>query len=248
MNYELSVNLGNRMTTVFLQNGFYNLGVSGAHMHKHSYTELHVVLNGSVSFYINGRVCEVKSGSVIAIPAGYVHECVSHKGDVLHTAFQISEPVFDVKICSVPPEMLKLLFQEIVVLKDSDDYTSISMLLSFLCVELYPEAKIAAREVENSSFIIGEFFSNNYSADITLSSLAKELHLSEKQTERLVVKCMGCNFKKALTAVRMSTAEQLIKEGKLTLAEIAEYVGYRSYSGFWKAYSRYKSRNTNRVP
>lgn len=240
MNYELSVNLGNRTTTAFLQQGFYSCKVSTAHMHKHSYTELHIVLNGSINFYINGRVHKVKSSNVIAIPAGYVHECISHDSDVLHTAFQISEPVSDITVRPIPPEIAKLLFQKISSFSN-DDYTCISMLMSLICTDLYPKAKISAREVENGSFIIGEFFSNNYSADITLKSLAKELHLSEKQTERLVVKCMGCNFKKALTTVRMNTAEQLIAEGKLPLSEIAEYVGYRSYSGFWKAYQKYKS-------
>ena len=240
MNYELNVNIGNRATVVFLQKGFYRSGFPTAHMHKHSYTELHAVLGGTVGFYIDGTEYQLDSGSVIAIPAGSVHEITSRSEHVLHTAFQVQVPVGEVKICSVSPKVLELLFEEIAVCVNSEDYTNISALLSLICVNIYPQ-KISAHRVKNYSFIISEFLSNNYSADITLSSLAQELHLSEKQTERLVVKSMGCSFKKALTTVRINTAEHLIKEGKLSLSEVAEYVGYRSYSGFWKAYQKHKS-------
>ena len=48
------------------------------------------------------------------------------------------------------------------------------------------------------------------------------------------------NFSEELTARRMLAADHLIKDGRLSLAEVAETVGYQTYSGFWKAYKKFK--------
>jgi len=43
-------------------------------------------------------------------------------------------------------------------------------------------------------------------------------------------------FKKMLIHTRMTTARHMENTTDLPLSKIAEYVGYSSYSGFWKAY------------
>ena len=48
----------------------------------------------------------------------------------------------------------------------------------------------------------------------------------------------GRSFRDELTATRMAVADQLIAEGELSLSEIAAYVGYHSYAGFYKAIKR----------
>ena len=71
-----------------------------------------------------------------------------------------------------------------------------------------------------------------------LSDLAAELFLSEKQCGRVLRAVTGRNFRQELTRYRMDAALELQKQGELSLAEIAERVGYRSYSGFWKAFHK----------
>ena len=45
-----------------------------------------------------------------------------------------------------------------------------------------------------------------------------------------------CTFREEMTHRRMEAARQLMKDQSLSLTEIAEKVGYQSYSGFWKAF------------
>ena len=52
---------------------------------------------------------------------------------------------------------------------------------------------------------------------------------------------MGRSFRGALTVTRMQVAERLINISAMPLTEVAQYVGYRSYAGFWKAYQKYKT-------
>ena len=90
----------------------------------------------------------------------------------------------------------------------------------------------------DEGYIICEFFSNHYNGVIKVSDLAKTLGFSEKQTERLVLKFTGRTFKQELVSRRMEMARYLEKNTNMTMTEIALYVGYNSYNGFWKAYKK----------
>ena len=90
--------------------------------------------------------------------------------------------------------------------------------------------------------MIREFFSNRYGSDRGLGELAEILHVSERQAERLVWECVGRSFRDELTATRMVVADQLLNTTDISLGELAQYLGYKSYAGFWKAYKKYKSK------
>ena len=44
----------------------------------------------------------------------------------------------------------------------------------------------------------------------------------------------------------MRIAHQLMQAENASLEQIAKYVGYRSYSGFWKAMKRYESEHAQK--
>ena len=75
--------------------------------------------------------------------------------------------------------------------------------------------------------------------DVHLCDLARYLHLSERQSERAVIEYTGKTFRDALVEMRMNTAEHLHKTTDMSLTEISQYVGYKSYNGFWKAMKKY---------
>ena len=239
MDHELTVALGTATTNVFLQNGFYSSSVASTHMHRHNYTEIHIVSGGEAQAVIDNRTKKLSDGNILAVPPGRLHTVSLKDKSTRHTAFQIGMPIARVCVQKVSPQIVKAFFEEITNCRSTNDYTNIAAFISLLCGNLFPEHRVTARNVKNTSFIITEFFSNNYGSDVTLGTLAEMLHLSEKQTERLVIKTMGCTFKKALANVRTDTADHLIKTTDMTLTEVAEYVGYHSYSGFWKAYRKH---------
>ena len=45
-----------------------------------------------------------------------------------------------------------------------------------------------------------------------------------------------------LTLQRMTVAAHLVTHTQMSMEEIAQYVGYQSYSGFWKAWRRFKNK------
>ena len=238
MNGELTVKIGNADRKVLLQEGYFDFHVIKSPLHQHSYAELHVVESGIVRYGMQGETIAVPAGTVLAIPPDVFHHCLSFEENTRHIAFQIEAPVEKLTTQVFPREVLTAFFKEIEAALQSGNYAGVAAYISLLCARFYPGEAVPCRRLQDDAFIIREFFSSQYNRDVTLSDLAKELCRSEKQAERLVLKYTGHTFKKELAAHRMHIAKHMLAAGEMTLTEAAEYVGYRTYSGFWKAYKK----------
>ena len=91
---------------------------------------------------------------------------------------------------------------------------------------------------EKAYLIIEEAFLYDYKT-ITLAELARRVSLSERQTERLLLKHYGQSFIQKKTEARMSAASQLLCETNTSIADIAEDLGYSSAEHFSNAFRKY---------
>ncbi|MBR7165454.1 MAG: helix-turn-helix transcriptional regulator [Clostridia bacterium] len=87
-------------------------------------------------------------------------------------------------------------------------------------------------------WLIEEHIGTRYHAPDGLAGLAKKLFLSQRQTRKLVRQFFGEDYKTLIIRQRMEMAQILLEERENTLEEVAESVGYRSYSGFHLAFVR----------
>lgn len=83
-----------------------------------------------------------------------------------------------------------------------------------------------------------------YAQQITLTDVAKEVGLSVQYLSKLFKEETGYNFIKWLNIFRIEKSKELLAQGKLTMTEIAEKVGY-SDSNY---YSRAFKKITNMTP
>ncbi len=105
--------------------------------------------------------------------------------------------------------------------------------------------KHSSTEKEDTDANINQFVTkaciiikSRYSQPISLESVAKELHITPVYLSRIFKKVMGKNFKEYLIDIRMTEAQQLLKEGDYTVGEIAAKVGYEDASYFSRAYKK----------
>lgn len=75
-------------------------------------------------------------------------------------------------------------------------------------------------------------------AQLSLTSVASEFHITEPYLSRLFKQSAGENFSKYVEKLRMERAHRLIQEGRLSLNDVAEAVGYNSPQVFRRAYRR----------
>ncbi len=218
----------------FLQEGFYNGGIVD-NIHNHSFTEIHVAKSGTMVYGIDGEKYTVNGETALAIPENEFHSCLYYTEGVKHTAFQISYSINKPTLFSLNDRLISDFFREIEQCALTESYDRVAAYISFICSEITDRDRVMLQRVRDYSFLIHEFISGNYNRDLHLSELAEYLHLSERQTERLVLEAKGKSFRHALSDMRISIAKMLMNSTDMSLSDIAVYVGYNSYSGFWKA-------------
>ncbi|MDY5347584.1 MAG: helix-turn-helix domain-containing protein [Eubacteriales bacterium] len=83
-------------------------------------------------------------------------------------------------------------------------------------------------------FMFNRRFAN---PELKLEELADLLHLSPRQTERLVIQLYGKSFKCKMMETRLQNARILLRTTEAPIADIARFCGYSSHSGLIKAFS-----------
>ena len=236
MLYELEIQIGTVKNKVFLQGGFFpSTVVRRAHFHRHNYAELHLVSGGSARFQIDETTLELADGSMLVIPRDVFHECVFLEESAQHTAFQLDRELSRIAQYALPLGMAKDFMRQIEIACQTTDYERIAAYIALFCTYFDSSSHHRVQDISDYGFLIQEFFSRHYKENVHLEDLARELHLSERQTERLVLAHVGHTFREELTLTRLTVADQLIRHSEMSLSEIARYVGYESYAGFWKA-------------
>lgn len=240
INNELKIMLKDGECNVFLQGGFYcNTSVCD-YIHIHNYTEIHLASRGEIVFLVGNERITVDEKNVLVIPRGVPHGCISTTGGALHTAFQIDKAIKKASTYDIGENLTRYLFTETLKTDPCGDHTAVAAIIALICSCIFPDTPLLPHYVTDMGYLISDFFSRNYREDIRLIDLAKMLHLSERQTERLVEEYAGRTFRDELTATRMNMADQLLTTTDMSLTQVAQYVGYRSYAGFYKAYAKYK--------
>lgn len=238
MHYELTVNLCSEERRVFLQDGFYAPSDTTASLHNHNYAEIHVISGGNAVIAAGERSYHLESGDAMIIPKGIYHRFTQKDSTTMRTAFQIDYDAEAPVVQHIGSRIASEFLSEISACHFENEIKSVPLSIPLYiftcCHRLCCNKRAPVSHVTDYGFLIHEFFSRNYNRNIHLCDLAEFLHLSERQTERLVTQHTGNTFRKELMKIRIDTAKQLINAG-VPLSETAEYVGYNSYTGFWKA-------------
>ncbi|MBQ2890485.1 MAG: helix-turn-helix transcriptional regulator [Clostridia bacterium] len=237
---ELDIHIGKKECKAFLQRGFSPELPPTKRMHKHNYADVHIVSGGNMVFYIGNKNHKIEDGTLMIIPREIFHYCVEKEENAIHIAFQVDYHICDIMKYRINPGIIEDFQREIIKAHKTGEYTLIVAFLSLLCSRFCKEDFVSARSITDYGFLIREFFQTGYGKDIKLSELAKVLNVCERQAERLVVQYTGRTFREELAFIRITIAKHLIKTGEMSLQEVAQYVGYGSYAGFWKAMKKYE--------
>ena len=81
------------------------------------------------------------------------------------------------------------------------------------------------------------FIQNNYQ-DVTLESMAAQFHLSEPYISKYIKDKSGKTFGEHVAHIRMKRAKTLLKNGNMTVENIADVVGYPSVEHFNRTYKK----------
>ena len=238
---------GEKNVKAFLKDTLVLIPLKNQPAHRHNYSEIHIICDGEIKYTIENQEYILKTGDAILIPKKKFHIPLPLNENAKIIAFQTDLDCNSVKLCKLSDGIFSSfinLFKE----KETKAENVIPYIY-WAINELFSDISASVKENNDYSFLIFEFFGTRYHENICLKDLAETLHISEKQTQRIIKRETGNTFLKELTFCRMRAADYFIKNSDLSLNQIAEYVGYNSYSGFWKAFNKYKNeKRSNSKP
>ncbi len=235
MEYQLEINTKTEAISLFLEHGSLYPFEKSPILHYHSFSEIHVILNDEYEYYAHGKTVILKKGDIAVFPPDFFHKAVGKSKNSRCIAFQISK-VFSkfttAKINSFYCDAIEMAIKEFLEGKDKNQLRSMLLMVigAIDNIEL-PDFK----PIQNKNHLIESFLSMNFSNDAKLSDLACVLGVCEKQASRLVKKYTGNDFKREIAKRKVEAAKRLMNDTDMSLEEISLAVGYKSYSGLWKA-------------
>lgn len=244
--YMIVIELDSQKSKILLSNSNDSIilnSVSNTPVHNHVHCEIHVINKGEAAFIIEGKEYLVPEHHAILIPAPLYHAVIAKSEELERICFHGECEMDKVVMKPIAGDFIKDIATRI---RNSEDLSIVYNHLFFILNELTDANKFKLTPVKDYTLQIREFFSLNYQKNVTISDLAEELFLSNMQAQRVTKKYTGKTFGENLLLQRMVVAENLMKTSKMSLSEIATYVGYNSYCGFWKAYKKYQNEEKTR--
>ena len=222
--------------------------------HYHSLYEIYFLLEGNCTYIIDNRVYNVRSGDIVIIPEGIIHH--TKYDDINHTRILINCSEKYIPDSLLPgllsgiylyrnpfvTEEVKRIFKAVeneYKLKDKHSDEIISCHTHSLFYLLMRNAGTCL-DIDNGNKLIEQavaYIRENFSADISLSSLAKKFCVSPEHFSRMFKKETGLGFSKYLNSLRLQYAEQLLKTAEnINITRVAENCGFEDSNYFSKKF------------
>ena len=238
-------------------------------IHSHPYYEIIAVIEGKLCIgLLDDEDIELEKGGLCIIPPKCYHSTcadgelpkmlairfsysrVGGEGRIYDgfcsAVEQITEPTcFDIPE-NMPSALMEL--RQEMIKKDLGWEFMCRSLLEKLYIEIFrllscgrvsESIHIADDSKHSRYYHIEMWFARNFAKQITEGDLAREISLSERQLSRVFADIYGMSFREKLVEVRLHRAAQLLEQTELNIDKIAQAVGYRSFSGFHRAFVNY---------
>lgn len=83
-----------------------------------------------------------------------------------------------------------------------------------------------------------QYIQSRFCEDISLSSAAEEVHVTPVYLSHLFKQELGIGFSEYLMQARIKRAQMLLRQGRLSLREVASGCGFQDYTYFLKAFKK----------
>ncbi len=235
--------------------------------HCHDIYELFYLAEGKCTVYVNEKLYNLESGSLIIIPANTMHRTTylsptANQRLVLY--FDKSElkwisdnlnlddstkPPNEI-VLKVPKKLTKYFSELITKLRyEQKGIDNISaafvrayfyeIMLYVMRCYVYKQNVIQKMDVSNLQIQnVIDYIISNYSSDITLQNTAKKFAMSESSLSKKFKYFTGYRFKEYLINIRLHAAEDMLINTDYTITDIAIKCGFASSNAFSDTFKR----------
>lgn len=220
--------------------------------------QVNMCANGGGILVLDGKEYEISKGMSFFLPADYPHEYYTTKNgwenhwlvfggaDIsgIQQQLMLTKPIINDHGDNTSLEAVwKRIFKTVKSQKPSAAYTCSALAYDFL-IEYYKgmceHEQRRSRGIQNSIKPILQYIDENYSKDILLEELAAIAGITPQHLCKLFRREYNMRPFEYITRRRIQQAKKLLLEDKLTIAEIAETVGFHDSSYFCRVFRQYE--------
>lgn len=248
---------------IYRTGGYFSppIGTSWTHSGTHAFCQnkFYFVTDGTFSITINGKTYKAKPGDWFFIPAGIKHNYHNFPDKPMakywmhFDIFPANELMNDfnvnyhVKVKNTAE--ITNLFSEFSKICESYLFSDIlkvkAIILNLISKYLSLAGKqkvISVRDAQNENLHeVLTFINNNYNKNLSTAILAKISHLHPTHFIRTFKNKMAQTPQQYIINIRMEHAKHLLLKSALSIAEIAERVGYDDPAHFSKLFKKFFS-------
>ena len=221
-----------------------------SHFHN-NYYEIYYLKHGNMRYIISDKIYELSKGDVAFIPKGVIHNTVYNelKSERLLINFSgnfVSDPAllecFNRGVISLSEKEcfeFESIFKKMEAEEANKDVYSKRLATQYvteLLISFARKEKIdAPKELDGYNRIMqeaAEYINSSYETDISLPTLSKKFSLSQSFFSRKFKEVTGFGVAEYINLVRIKMAEKLLKEGRLSMTEVAYACGFSDSSYF----------------
>jgi len=231
-----------------------------SHRHRHADYELHILLEGNCRLEVEDQQLTLNKGQGVILVPGEYHQpraywngfcrftlAFSPETEALATALRQALP--SSRIFSAEGALHQLCTDTFREYAAGNPYKQeqLQALLTLLMIGLLRQLSVMQPGEDSADTLtehqrisrIDDFFEKNFTDSAGEADLAKSLHLSRRQLERVLWKNYGMNYRQKLIRARMDHAAWLLRTSSLRISQVAQQVGYNSDSAFFQVFRQH---------
>lgn len=231
--------------------------------HIHNYFEIYYLIKGKARYFVNNEFIDMEQGDIIIVKQGLIHKTIYDlknpcerllicfdMGFVGKNMYETAKEVKSIKIPSLSPVMHERAENLILGMKqefesnEKHKHDMLRFMLSELIV-LFSRNKnnFTDKQLSDNEIMIqdaAKYISDKYGDNLSLEDISRKFAVSSCHFSRLFKKYTGFGVNDYITEVRISKAEELLKNTDYKITEIASRCGYNDSNYFASVFKRKK--------
>ncbi|MBQ8250204.1 MAG: AraC family transcriptional regulator [Clostridia bacterium] len=209
------------------------------------YFDLTFVIKGQLHYTINDRIVVLRENDAILLPPGTLRSRPSVDGDVHYVSFNFTaydEGVLPTKLYyenAITREIRSLasVFSEQHLSAFYHSHEKMTNILNCILFEFIDTVSLGSNDKNVLSVL--KYIDENLTERITIGEIGRAVHLSNDYISHCFKRELGRSVMDYVNERRMLLARNMISGGEMSLTDIAEALGYDSYSYFSRVFKRY---------
>ena len=208
----------------------------------HPHGELIYIIKGTVPITVDGKSHLLGEGEMAVLFPYLTHAYEdSPEASAIIILFDPRETAFDNTLLSYKPvccytqaAFLAPLMERAVEMTKRDRPKTAMAYVNALLGELLELLTLTPHDGPSGDVTVQvlSYCAEHYTEDITVSSLASALYISESYVSKLFSRHFGCSFREHINALRIHKAQSLLETTKLPISTIMTHCGFQNKSTF----------------